>query len=126
MKSLTISEMRFKEVVRLAKMHEEKEGNPNEYPTPESIEKARYLMNSFYRLCGLCERNLYLANDERTCNRPSTHASEEREDQWYKRLNNEFNQFAGLDLNYCGYCPSIGITSPTGGFSERISRYFYD
>lgn len=120
MAKMTIAKCREREVYRLAEYHAKD-------PSREDIEKAWYLMNSFYRLCGLCERNLYLAYDDRTANLKSTKASEEREYKWYKRLSKDFEDFSGLTLTYCGYMPSIGIIyKDTGGFSEKISRYFYN
>ena len=116
---MTIAQMRAAEVRRLARYHRADFGE-------DDVREARRLMNSFYRLCGLAERNLYLANDERTVNRSSTKASEDREYRWYKRLSAEFMAFAGLELAYCGYMPSIGLQLSTGGFSERITRYFYN
>ena len=120
MARLTIAQLREREVERLAAYHDERY-------TESDLAYARKLMNSFYRLCGLAETNLYLANDERTCNRPSTKHSEERESRWANRLSNQFKEFAGLELFYCGYCPSIGIIHrPSGGCSEKITRWFYD
>ena len=119
MAKLTIAQLREKEVKRLAQFH-------TDNPTEEDIMKARKLMNSFYRLCGLSERNLYLTNCEHTCNKPSTKESEEREYKWFKLLNKEFREFCGLELVYCGYHPSIGtVTRPGGGFSPKISLWFY-
>ena len=113
MKKLSIAKLREIEVERLAAMYD---GN---------IQAARKIMNSFYRLCGLCETNLYLANDERTCNRPSTKASAEREEKWVTRLCNALKPY-GLTLYYSGYCPSIGVKYENGGCAERITRWFYD
>lgn len=115
---MTIAELRERELTRLVSF---KTNNP----TNEDFNEARRNMNSFYRLCGLCERNLYLANDERTCNRFSTKQSEEREDRWYKRLNKVFHETYGLNLVYCGYCPSIGVKDEHRGFYEKITRFFY-
>lgn len=116
----TIAQLREMEVEKLARLH-----TPE--PSEADMETARRLMGSFYRLCGLAERNLYLANEERTCNKPSTKASEEREDKWYKRLSAEFTAFCGLRLFYSGYAPSIGTVDPkNGGCSEKINRWFYN
>lgn len=116
----TIAELREDEVIRLAGFH-------SANPSDADIREAHRLMNSFYRLCGLCERNLYLANDERTHALASTKASEDREEKWRNRLDNEFREFAGLRIIYCGYLPSIGVVHwPGGGFAERITRWFYD
>lgn len=114
----TIAELREKELDRLVAFK-------TDSPTEADYTEARRLMRSFYRLCGLCERNLYLANDERTCNLRSTKASEEREEKWRKRLNKQFSDVYGLELVYCGFCPSIGIKNEHGGFSEKITRWFY-
>lgn len=96
-------------------------------PTDDDYNEARSIMNSFYRLCGLCETNLNLANDERQHDLKSTKYSEEREEKWFNRLNKQFSSIYGLCLFYGGYCPSIGIRDPeSGGYSEKISRYFYD
>lgn len=120
MRKKSIAELREQEVVRLAEYR-------SADPSDADICEARRLMNSFYRLCGLCERNLYLANDDRTHNLKSTKKSEEREERWRDRLNAEFESFAGLRLVYCGYMPSIGVVhKPGGGFSEKITRWFYE
>lgn len=110
----TIAEMRREEVQKLHGMN-----IGTDYAT------ASRLMNSFYRLCGLAERNLYLVNDERTCNLRSTKQSEKKEEHWYNRLSKEFEDNYGLTLEYCSYLPSIGIKKPGGGFKEVIYRYFY-
>lgn len=115
----TVHEQREIELRRLARFKRED-------PTDEDIAEARSLMNSFYRLCGLCERNVRLANTESTWNLRSTKRSEERERRWYERLNAKFQDLYGLCLTYCGYMPSIGIKSQGGGFAEKISRHFYD
>lgn len=88
--------------------------------------EASKLMNSYYRLCALCERNLYLSNDETTCNLKSTKESEEREERWFNRLKDQFNKKAGLTLVYTGYYPRIGIKDDKGVFKEIIESYFYE
>lgn len=116
---MTIAQMREKEINRLVAFK-------TETPTESDFAEARRLMNSFYRLCGLSETNLYLANDERTCNSRYTQESEAREDKWYRRLGKQFKEIYGLDLFYTGYAPSIGTRDPkTGSCAEKISRYFY-
>lgn len=116
---MTIAQLREREVGRLVLF---KTTNP----TKEDYKEARRNMNSFYRLCGLSERNLYLSNDERTANKLYTKESEARESKWHKRLDKTFKDTYGLRLVYCGYTPSIGVKLEHGGFSERITRYFYD
>ena len=116
----TIAQLREREIERLVSYRTNK-------PTEEDYIIARKLMNSFYRLCGLSETNLYLANDEKTCNKLSTKRSEEREEKWCARLSKQFEDFCGLTLFYSGYAPSIGTKDKkTGGVSEKISRFFYE
>ena len=116
----SVRELREREILKLASFKTEK-------PTQQDIEEARSLMNSFYRLCGLCETNLYLANEERTCDLKSTKESEDRQDKWSSRLDKAFKDTYGLRLVYCGYMPSIGVVyEPGGGFSEKITRWFYE
>ena len=119
MRQPTIAERREREIPRLVAFK-------TENPTAADFEEARRLMNSFYRLCGLSERNLYLTNDARTCNLKSTHASEEKESAWWKRLNKAFHDTYGLNLVYCGYMPSIVTVHEHGGVREEIQRFFYE
>lgn len=119
MARLTVAQMREKELERLVAFK-------TDTPTDEDYAEAKRLMNSFYRLCGLAETNLYLANNERTCNSAATKRSEERESAWYDRLRKEFEEKYGLTLFYTGYAPSIGVRCPGGGVAEKITRYFYD
>ena len=115
----TIAQLREREIEKLVSF------KTND-PTEADFAEARRLMNSFYRLCGLSETNLYLANDERTCNSKYTLKSEERESKWHERLNKQFQEIYGLCLVYCGYAPSSGVRCyPGGGFSEKIERHFY-
>jgi exonuclease III len=117
---LTVKQMRHIEAVKLACFK-------NPCPLPSDIAEATKWMNSFYRLCGLAERNLYADNDERTCNTRWHKEDEEREYRWWQRLDKTFQELYGLRLVYCGYMPSIGeITTPGGGFSEKIARHFYN
>ena len=113
---MSISEMRLQDVYSLASM---------EKTDADAVETARRLMNSYYRLCALCERNLYLENDERTANRESTHESVKRERRWWYRLNAEFTKHYGLTLVYCGYYPSICKKNEHGGVSDVIYAHFY-
>lgn len=119
MARMTIAQLRAREVDRLVLFK-------TKHPTEGDYEEARRNMNSFYRLCGLSETNLYLSNNERSANSRYTKESEAREDRWFKRLDKTFKDTYGLRLVYCGYAPSIGEKLEHGGFSEKISRYFYD
>lgn len=119
MRQPTIAELREREVKRLVSFK-------SDNPTDADYKEAKMLMNSFYRLCGLSEKNLYLSNDERTCNLRSTKISEEKEDHWCKRLDSMFNETYGLNLVYCGYAPSIVSKCDHGGVKEEIQRFFYE
>lgn len=119
MARMTIAQLRAREVDRLVLFK-------TKHPTEADYEEARRNMNSFYRLCGLSETNLYLSNNERSANSRYTKESEAREHRWFKRLDKTFKDTYGLRLVYCGYAPSIGEKLEHGGFSEKISRYFYD
>ena len=118
MARMTIAQLREKEVERLARYK-------TDDPTENDIVEARRCMNSFYRLCGIDERLLYLENDERWHDKPYTKRLEEQRDKWHKRLDKQFNDLYGLRLVYCGYCPSIVTVYPGGGVSEKITRWFY-
>lgn len=118
MAKMTIAQLREKEVDKLAHYN-------NATPTDEDIQTARRLMNSFYRLCALDERNCYLANDERTCNKKSTLASEERAIKWHKRLDKEFYTRYGLNLVYAGIYPTICVKENHCIKCEVINRWFY-
>ena len=115
----TIAQLRKREIERLVRFK-------TETPTDADIREACRLMDSFYRLCGLCERNLYLANTENTCNLTSTKESEYREHVWWRRLDDEFHKTYGLRLVYCGFMPSIVTLHENGSVREEIYRYFYE
>lgn len=70
------------------------------------IDKAKKILNSYYRLCGLSERTFYLANDEKTCNGKYCKECEERELRWISRLNEMLNG-TNLKVTYLGFLPSI-------------------
>lgn len=110
----TIAQLRAREVERLAKMK-------TDDPTEADYAEARRLMNSYYRLCGLSDTNLYLANDSRRYDAKRLERSEERETAWYKRLSKEFHEFCGLRLNYFGHFPSIVDDT----YHHCVSVYFY-
>lgn len=108
MKTLTIAQLRKKEVDKLAVI-------TGDYET------ARNLMNRFYRYAGMLDRLLYLENDERTANRPFTKELEDKAEKARERLNADFNKI-GLMLEFYGYIPTI--TDHKGGNSV-IYTYFY-
>ena len=111
---ITIAQLRKQSAIDLAKCKALK-------PSAEEIQKAKSLMNSYYRLCGLDERLLYLANNERTCNSAYTKELEEKRERWFKRLNAEFNKYCAT-LVYFGYFPTICEKDTT---RELYLAHFY-
>lgn len=114
MAQMTVAQLREREIDQLVALH-------TDTPTEQDFTDAKRLMTSYYRLVGLSERNLYLSNEERTCNLKSTQRSEEREDKWYRRLTKEFKDFCGMRLTYYGYFPSIVDTN-----GSIFSTHFYN
>ena len=86
----------------------------------KDISKASYIINSFYRLCGLDEWLLYAENDPRRCNSRYTQEQEEKALRWIARLNKHLAPY-GLKIAYSGYLPSICIM----GEGNRIDRVVY-
>lgn len=115
---MTIAEKRKREVEKLIAYR-------TDNPTEEDRREAKRLMNSYYRLCGLSETNLYLSNKESTCNSKYTKANEDREYRWYKRLRKEFEDYCGLTLFYTCWFPFIGTKDEHGGVETVIHAYFY-
>lgn len=120
MAKLTIAQLRERAVEKLATYK-----NPN--PTWEDLEEAKRNMNSLYRLNSLATRNLYLLNDEHTCNLWSTKKSEEREYKWGKRLDCIFYETYGLKIvSTSGYSYFPGVVDNNGAVYQKIEMYFYN
>lgn len=115
MRKMSIAELRANEVARLASLDTKNERS-------EAITEAKKLMTSFYRLCGLEERLLYLVNSEKTCNSRYTISLELKSEKWRERLQAAFKPY-GLMLVWYGYLPTI--TDHKGG-NEVINTYFYN
>lgn len=114
----TIAQLREREVERLAKLKDQN-------PTTEDIDKARTIMNSFYRLSALSYRLCEYQNDEYHHDKFYTKEMEKKEDRWIKRLKGKLSEY-GLTLYYTGICPSIGTVDEKGGVCEKINRYYYN
>lgn len=112
---MTTAELRRKSAYTLA---ERKDSQPND----AQVQAATTLMNSYYRLCGLCDRLLYLENDERTCNRRSTERAKERRGKWSDRLNKQLRAYNAC-LEYFGHIPSICVLGTT---QDLYLTHFYD
>lgn len=82
-------------------------------------EKAKKIINSFYRLCGLDEWLVYAQNDEKRCNSSYTHSQEEKALRWIKRLNGWLEPY-GLKIAYAGIYPMIAIME-----GSAIARVVY-
>ncbi len=119
MRKPTVAELRERELPKLAAFK-------TDNPSADDLSEARRIMNRFYRLCGLSERNFYLSNDEKRHDLPGTRESEEKEDRLWRELDADVHRLYGLNIVYCGVFPRIVQRSEHGGVSEKISRFFYD
>ena len=72
------------------------------------IDKASYIINSYYRLCGLSNTLLYRDNDERLYNSHYTRSLHDKEDRHVERLNKVLSEY-GLTLIFFSWLPSICI-----------------
>lgn len=114
----TIAQLRAKEITRLANIIAAKD------PSADNCEDiARNLMTRYYRLAGMCDRLLYLENDERTANTRYTAWLADRRERLSAKLNADFKRLAGLTLEYYGYLPTI---TTGAGSSDAINVYFYN
>ena len=104
---MTIAELREKEV--------------NKFAEVSGMEKAKNIMNRYYRLCGMDERLLYLENDERTHDKPFTTELSAKRDKAYDKLNADLQAY-GMKLTYFGYLPTIVYISTT---ATAINAYYY-
>lgn len=113
MEKMTIAQLREKELEKLATIT----GNH---------EKARNLMNRYYRLAGLDWYLVHADNDEKLCNTPHVAKQHEKWQRMYKRLNDDFMQY-GLTLAYSGIMPRIVKHEPDkpGIGADVINTYFY-
>lgn len=116
MAKMTIAQQRERAVYQLAQ-------RKNPTPTEQDLQDARKTMNSFYRLCGLDEQLLYLENDERFCDRASTHEKAAKRDRWLDRLNAIFQKEYNARLVYFGYCPTI---CENGTTQDLYLKHFYN
>lgn len=87
----------------------------------KDIEKAKYIVNSYYRLCGLSERNCINANDSDYYKRfyDELKKSEEKEQKWISRLNAHLKPY-NLSIVYPGIYPEIAIVDHENGCVESV------
>ena len=122
MARMTIAQIRARQVETIARYK-------TDTPTEQDMTTARTLLNSYYRLCGLADRNLYMANDERRCNTRYCAMSEEKEERWIKNLSERMRAFNALIVDYFGgYLPEIlQVTGPRSVDRRQVlTPYFYD
>lgn len=67
---------------------------------------ANYIINSYYRLCGLSTTLLYRDNDAYLHDKPYTNELHNKEDRWVIRLNKALQPY-GLKLRFFSWLPSI-------------------
>lgn len=118
MARLTIAQKRERELSRLVQYK-------TDSPTEADFQEARRMMNSFYRLCGLCEREATLSNTWPDCNSRYVKRMGDRMMAWIDRLNREFRRVYGLEFDFCGHLPHIVKEGNRGG-ADAINRYFYE
>lgn len=114
MRKMTIAQLREKELEKLATI-------------TGDHEKARNLMNRYYRLAGLDWYLVHADNDEKLCNTPYVAQKHEKWQRMYKRLNDDFMQY-GLTLAYSGIMPRIVKHEPDKPGcigADIINTYFY-
>lgn len=114
MRKMTIAQLREKELEKLATI-------------TGDHEKARNLMNRYYRLAGLDWYLVHADNDEKLCNTPHVAQKHEEWQRMYKRLNDDFMQY-GLTLAYSGIMPRIVKHEPDKPGcigADVINTYFY-
>ncbi len=117
---LSVHELRERAIVSLA------ERSANYQTDPATIDRARHIMNCFYRLAGMDGRLLILENDERTYNRRSTKELAERAERSRKKLHTLLEEF-DADICYCGAYPSFieRTRSEGGGVTTLNLEYWY-
>lgn len=114
----TIAELRAKEITRLASII------AAQSPSADRCgDIARSLMARYYRLAGMCNRLLYLENDERTANTRYTAELADRREALSAKLNADFKRCAGLMLVYYSWLPTITNHEGSG---NAINTYFYN
>ena len=70
------------------------------------LDKASYIINSYYRLCGLSNTLLYRDNDAYLHDKPYTNELHDKKNKWVIRLNKTLKPY-GLKLRFFSWLPSI-------------------
>lgn len=119
MARLTIAQSRQKEILTLSEyIHEE---NANE--------KAKYIMNSFYRLAALYQRNFYDSQNSHICENARLYSllqeSEKKVDKWVLRLNKILLAY-GLKIDFPGLYPHICKFENGKNGAVIVSGFWYN
>ena len=109
MRKLTIAQLREKALANFTATYIQNE------------DKARNIVNRFYRLSAMDERLLYLENDERTHDRPYTKELAQKAERSLDRLKNDLQEY-GLTIRYYGYLPTL---EEIGTQREALTRWYY-
>lgn len=88
------------------------------------LEKARKIINSYYRLSGLNYRVCIMQNDEATANSKYLEECEAKEQRWIKRLNSYLAPYK-LHIVYAGIYPTITTINPERPTCIDREVYFY-
>lgn len=114
MPEMTIRQLREIECKKLVRRKTGKD------PTAEEMKEAWRIMNSFYRLYHLAERNLFGRGTE---------ASEEQERKRFARLDKKLREDYNLELVYTGaHLPSIGFHYGENNeyYYQYVWKWFYE
>lgn len=87
----------------------------------QDLDKAKNLINRYYRLCGMDERLLYLENDERWHNKAYTKNLADKAQRTLDKLKQDLKSY-NLTLIYFGYLPTI---CEIGSTNNAYYAYFY-
>ena len=87
----------------------------------QDSDKARNLVNRFYRLSAMDDRLLILENDERTANRYYTKELSIKATKSLDRLRNDLKQY-GLTIRYYSWLPTLEEIDTQ---KEALTRWYY-
>lgn len=87
-----------------------------------NLDTAKNLVNRFYRLSGICNRLLYVENDEKRCNSRYARELHAQCDKAEKKLNDDLQKY-GLSIRYFSWLPAI---CESGSTCEALSRFYYN
>ena len=83
------------------------------------IDKARYILNSYYRFVALYRRNAELEQNERIYNSRWFKAEEEKAERWWNRLSGILSEY-GISIYVPWSMPFLGIKGENGCISAEV------